>query len=149
MKRRIHPILAAVLFCIVAPAGADAPSAPKAGVASAARADIEPGKAKGSISVASFNRLLKEGATSVHLVDASSAREFAAGSIKGATNIPINQLEKRVETLPNDKPIIFFCATGGRASESYDTVKLLRADLEVYFLDAQVMINADGSATVR
>lgn len=110
---------------------------------------IEPGRAKGSISIPSFNRLLAEKPTSVHLIDVSSAREFAGGSIKGATNIPINQLEKQLANLPSDKPIIFFCSTGGRASEAYDTVKMLKPELVVHFLDAQVQIRPDGSPNIR
>ncbi|MDP1606176.1 MAG: rhodanese-like domain-containing protein [Rhodocyclaceae bacterium] len=110
---------------------------------------IEPGRAKGSISIPSFNRLLAEKPTSVHLIDVSSAREFATGSIKGAVNIPINQLEKQLDNLPTDKPIIFFCSTGGRASEAYDTAKLLKPELVVHFLDAQVQIRPDGSPNIR
>lgn len=110
---------------------------------------IEPGRAKGSISIPSFNRLLAEKPQSVHLIDVSSAREFAAGSIKGATNIPINQIEKQVANLPTDRPVIFFCSTGGRASEAYDTAKLLRPELVVHFLDAQVQIRPDGSPHIR
>jgi rhodanese-related sulfurtransferase len=110
---------------------------------------IESGRAKGSVSVPSFNRLLTEKTSAVHLIDVSSAREFATGSIRGATNIPINQLEKQLANLPTDKPIIFFCATGGRASEAYDTVKLLRPELVVHFLDAQVQIRPDGSPNIK
>lgn len=110
---------------------------------------IEPGRAKGSVSIPSFNRLLTEKAGAVHLIDVSSAREFATGSIRGAANIPINQLEKQLTNLPTDKPIIFFCATGGRASEAYDTVKLLRPELVVHFLDAQVQIRPDGSPNIK
>ncbi|MBI5109470.1 MAG: rhodanese-like domain-containing protein [Rhodocyclales bacterium] len=110
---------------------------------------IEPGRTKGSVSIPSFNRLLVEKPEAVHLIDVSSAREFAAGSIKGATNIPINQLEKQLASLPSDKPIVFFCATGGRASEAYDTVKMLKPELVVHFLDAQVQIRPDGSPNIR
>lgn len=110
---------------------------------------IEKGRAEGSVSIPSFKRLLTERPGAFHLIDASSAREFAAGSIKGAINIPINQLEKQLASLPSDKPIIFFCATGGRASEAYDTVKSLRPELVVHFLDAQVQILPDGSPNIR
>lgn len=110
---------------------------------------IEPGRAKGSVSIPSFIRLLAEKPGAVHLIDVSSAREFGPGSIKGASNIPINQLEKQLASLPNDKPIIFFCTTGGRASEAYDTVKMLRPELVVHFLDAQVQIRPDGSPNIR
>jgi rhodanese-related sulfurtransferase len=110
---------------------------------------IDPGRTKGSISVESFNRILTEAPQSVYLMDASSAREFAAGSIKGATNLPLNKIDDRLSSLPNDKPIIFFCATGSRAGEAYETVKELRKDIQVHFLDAQVQIRADGSVLIR
>ena len=110
---------------------------------------IEPGRAKGSISIPSFNRLLAEKPTAVHLIDVSSAREFGSGSIKGASNIPINQLEKQLASLPSDKPIIFFCTTGGRASEAYDTVKMLKPELVVHFLDASVQMRPDGTPNIR
>ncbi|MRR50606.1 MAG: hypothetical protein EG825_06775 [Rhodocyclaceae bacterium] len=110
---------------------------------------IEPGRTKGSISISSFNRLLAERPDAIHLFDVSSAREFGAGSIKGATNIPINQLEKKMASLPSDKPIIFFCTTGGRASEAYDTTRLLRPELVVHFLDAQVQMRPDGTPNIK
>ena len=110
---------------------------------------FESGRVKGSISIPSFKRLIAEKPTAVHLIDVSSAREFGPGSIKGAVNIPINQFEKQVANLPNDKPIIFFCTTGGRASEAYDTAMLLRPELTVYFLDAQVQIQPDGNPSIR
>lgn len=125
------------------------PPSVSAQAADAGAGILQPGRAKGSVSVPSFNRLLAEAPGSVHLIDVSSAREYAAGSIKGASNIPINQLEKQLANLPADKPIVFFCATGGRASEAYDTVKMLRPELSVHFLDAQVQIRPDGSPNIR
>lgn len=131
----------AFAFILVTPSAALAQSV--------SRFAIEPGKSPGSISVESFNRLLAEGARSVLLVDASSAREFAAGSIKGAINIPLNKIDDQIASLPKDRPVIFFCATGSRAKEAYEAVKEARKDVEVYFLDAQVQIKADGSVAIR
>lgn len=139
---RIIAVLLAWLLVAAIPQSALAQAAEAASI-------IEPGRAKGSISIPSFNRLLGEKPGAVHLIDVSSAREFGPGSIKGATNIPINQLEKQLASLPTDKPIIFFCTTGGRASEAYDTVKMLRPELVVHFLDAQVQIRPDGSPNIK
>lgn len=135
------------LLCLVLAAAMT--QSPMARASDSAAGLIEPGRTKGSISIPSFKRLLAEKPTSVHLIDVSSAREFGPGSIKGAVNIPINQFEKQSANLPTDKPIIFFCTTGGRASEAYDMTKLLRPELVVYFLDAQVQIQPDGSPNIR
>jgi rhodanese-related sulfurtransferase len=110
--------------------------------------EIIPGKEKGSISVASFEKLLNEAPGSVIIADVRDPEEFATGSFKNAVNIPVNTLDKKIATLPTDKPIIFFCTTGARGGEAYDIVQLLRPELKVYFLDAAVKFAKDGSYTI-
>jgi rhodanese-related sulfurtransferase len=107
--------------------------------------EILPGKDKGTISAAAFDKIFSESPGQALFVDVRDTKEFAAATIKGAISIPINQLEKRVEELPKDKPVIFFCGTGGRAGEAYDTVKLLRPEVNAYFLDADMQFSPDGS----
>jgi rhodanese-related sulfurtransferase len=79
------------------------------------------------------------------LVDVRDPKEVAAGMIKGSVNIPMNELEKKIGTLPTDKPVVFVCGTGARSGEAYDTVKLLGGKVQASFLDADVKFNADGS----
>ncbi len=110
--------------------------------------EIAAGKDKGSISLASFEKLYKETPEAMLLVDVRDAKEYAAGTLKGAINIPIGQLEKRIEELPKGKPVVFFCGTGARAGEGYDTVKLLRPEVLAYFLDVEMKINGDGTFLV-
>ena len=123
----------------VAAAPAAAGSAPKAGV------KIEPGKEKGSISTAFFERIMKESPGALMVIDIRDPKEHAAGTIRGSVNIPMGELAQRIGALPKDMPIVFICSTGARSGEAYDTAKLLRADLDVYFLDAKVSYNADGT----
>ncbi|MEW5893809.1 MAG: rhodanese-like domain-containing protein [Pseudomonadota bacterium] len=117
--------------------------------AAPAKVTVEAGKEKGSISVASFERFLKENPAGLLIVDVRDAKEFAKGSIPGAVNIPINQLEKQIDSLPKDKPTVFICGTGARSGEAYDMVKLLKADLPVYFLDAELKFLGDGKYTLK
>ena len=107
--------------------------------------EILPGKDKGSISAAAFDKIFQESPASVLFVDVRDAKEFTTATIKGAISIPISELEKRIEELPKDKPVLFFCGTGGRAGEAYDTVKLIRPEVNAFFLDADVQFNPDGS----
>jgi rhodanese-related sulfurtransferase len=79
------------------------------------------------------------------LVDVRDPKEVAAGTIKGSVNIPMNELEKKIASLPTDKPVVFICGTGARSGEAYDTVKLLGGKVQASFLDADVKFNADGS----
>jgi rhodanese-related sulfurtransferase len=128
---------------------APVPAVAGAGAAAKAAAGIEPGKEKGTISVASFERIMKENPDSLLLVDVRDAKEFKAGTIKGAINIPIGELEKKIGTLPKDKPIVFLCGTGARSGEAYDTAKLLRSELQAYFIDAEMKFKADGSYSIK
>jgi rhodanese-related sulfurtransferase len=52
------------------------------------------------------------------LVDVRSASEFASGHIPGAVNIPMDQIEARLDDLRPGVPIILVCQTGKRARMS-------------------------------
>jgi rhodanese-related sulfurtransferase len=127
-----------------APAAAGA-SAGAAGSPAASSAALVPGKEKGSVTVASFEQVWKANPGSVLLVDVRDPKEVASGMIKGSVNIPMNELEKKIASLPTDKPVVFVCGTGARSGEAYDTVKLLGGKLQASFLDADVKFNADGT----
>lgn len=125
------------------PKVAAAPAA--GGGVSRASFKIEPGKEKGSIATVSFERIMKESPDALMLIDIREPKEYAAGTMKGALNIPMAELDKKLASLPLGKPIVFICSTGARSGEGYDTAKLLRPELEAYFLDAKVSYNADGT----
>lgn len=127
---------------------AAATGAPATAPAAVTTARLQPGKEKGSVTVASFQQVWRDAPASILLVDVRDAKEFAAATIKGAVNIPINDLEKKVATLPTDKPVVFICGTGARSGEAYDTVKLLRAEVQAYFIDATAKFSADGTYTI-
>ena len=116
--------------------------------ASASASTLVAGKEKGSVTVESFQKIWESAPQSLLLVDVRDPREFSAGTIKGAVSVPINELEKKVGSLPLDKPVVFFCSTGARSGEAYDTVKLLRDDVKAYFLDADIKF-AEGSYTIK
>ena len=131
--------------------GPSAAANPTSGTAAgmpAAPATLVPGKEKGSVTVASFEKVWKESPGSVMLVDVRDPKEFAAGTIKGAVNIPINELEKRIPALPTDKPVVFICGTGARSGEAFDTVKMLGGQVQAYFIDAVVKYAANGAYTI-
>jgi rhodanese-related sulfurtransferase len=109
---------------------------------------LEKGKEDGSISTASFERILKESPQSIALVDVRDPAEFAAGTFKGALNIPINALEKRIGELSTATPVVFFCGTAGRAGEAHDMAKLLKPELKTYFVNATIKWAKDGGYSI-
>ncbi len=130
---------------VAAPVAAPAASAPA--VAPAATGFVA-GKEPGSLQVSAFEKLLATAPDSMRLIDVRDPHEFAAGTFKGAINVPINTLEKRMDTLPADKPIVFFCGAGGRGGEGHDMAKLLRSELKTWFLNADIEFNKDGSVKI-
>ncbi len=110
-----------------------------------AGASLVAGKEKGTVTVASFEKVWKEAPAAVMLVDVRDAKEFAVGTMKGAVNIPMNELEKKMGSLPTDKPVVFVCGTGARSGEAYDTVKMLASSVRASFIDAEIKFNADGT----
>ena len=84
------------------------------------------------------------------LVDVRDADEYAAGHFKTAVNIPVDQLENKINSLPADKPIVFVCSTGARSGESYYMLQDLKPELKkVYYLEAEVEYSKDGSYKIK
>ena len=59
----------------------------------------------------------------VTLLDVRTPGEFASGTIRGAINIPVDELRSRLNELPKEKPVIIFCAIGLRG---YLALKILQ-----------------------
>ena len=49
------------------------------------------------------------------IIDVRSAEEYAEGHIESAKLIPVSELGDRLDELPDDKPIIVYCRSGGRS----------------------------------
>ncbi|MDR0802548.1 rhodanese-like domain-containing protein [Fluviicola sp.] len=52
------------------------------------------------------------------LVDVRTPSEFASGSVKGATNIPLDKIPGQLAKFKNRKSIVVFCLSGGRSSQA-------------------------------
>lgn len=52
------------------------------------------------------------------IIDVRNPDEYAEGHLEGAVLIPVFELEGRLDELPEDKPIIVYCRTGGRSANA-------------------------------
>jgi NADPH-dependent 2,4-dienoyl-CoA reductase/sulfur reductase-like enzyme/rhodanese-related sulfurtransferase len=92
---------------------------------------------RGCLPLADWHALLT---TDAHLIDVRSPTEFEAGSIPGATNIPLEELRGRLAELPAEREIWLLCGVGQRAY--YATRTLLQRGHRVRVLSG-------GMATYR
>lgn len=60
----------------------------------------------------------------VQVVDVRGAAEFKKGHIEGAHNLFVGKLDKNLDKVSKDKPVVVHCQSGGRAAIAYS---LLRA----------------------
>ncbi len=122
----------------------------KKAVASAAPADVKAGQEEGSIDIAAFKKIMAENPTGIMLVDVRDKDEFQTGSLRTAVNIPVDELETKIKTLPTDRPVIFICGTGARSGESFYMVQDLRPEMKnVFYLDAEMTVHKDGSFELK
>lgn len=57
------------------------------------------------------------------LVDVRTPEEFAEGSVKGAVNIPLDQVESRVAEFEGKPSVVVFCRTGNRSSQAKEILE--------------------------
>jgi rhodanese-related sulfurtransferase len=81
------------------------------------------------------------------IVDVRSPSEFAAGKLKNAVNIPLDELAHRLTELPKDKKVILHCELGTRAEMAFNLLKNQNVDSR--YLNASIAIAKDGSFTLK
>ncbi|MFO7752303.1 MAG: rhodanese-like domain-containing protein [Desulfobacteraceae bacterium] len=112
--------------------------------------EVKAGEIEGSIDLDRFRKIIKEDPESVMLIDTRDPDEFKKGSLETSVNMTIEELEKKVDELPSDKPVVFVCSTGARSGEAYYMVRDLRPSLDnVYYVEAQITFHKDGSCDIK
>lgn len=59
----------------------------------------------------------------VQLIDVRSTAEYAAGHVPGALNVPMDQIESRLDDLAADTEVILVCQSGNRACMTHDMIE--------------------------
>jgi rhodanese-related sulfurtransferase len=50
------------------------------------------------------------------LIDVRTPQEFAGGHLKGALNIPVDELSQYLSRVPRDMPVVVYCRSGNRSA---------------------------------
>jgi rhodanese-related sulfurtransferase len=96
----------------------------------------------GSISIDDFKKVVETSPANKLILDVRDAGETTTGMLKGAINIPAQDIGARLAELPRGKEIIIHCVAGVRAEMAYHT--LIAAGYEARFLHANIQIDQDG-----
>ncbi len=59
------------------------------------------------------------------LVDVREPEEYASGHIKGAINIPLQNLTQNLNQIPKNRPVILYCSTGYRTAMGVMALQML------------------------
>jgi rhodanese-related sulfurtransferase len=73
----------------------------------------------------------------IYLLDVRTPQEYQQARIAGAHLIPIDQVMQRVGELPQDRPILVYCAVGSRSAQVFNFLAR-RGYAEVYNLDGGI-----------
>ncbi len=72
-----------------------------------------------------------QGHAPTQLVDVRSSSEFATGHIPGAVNIPMDQIEARLQDLDRHLPVVLICQAGKRARMTADLLETCHRQVKV------------------
>ena len=56
--------------------------------------------------------------TSAVLIDVREVHEFRSGHAKGAKNVPLSQLQRRIQEIPTNREILLICQSGHRSMQA-------------------------------
>ncbi len=101
----------------------------------------------GELSIEEFRKIAASAPADAMILDVRNIDEAGAGMIKGAKNVPDEDLLDRLAELPKDKMIVAHCSTGVRAEMAYH--KLKEKGYQVKFLNAKIDIDKDGNYQIE
>ncbi|MDY3858794.1 MAG: FAD-dependent oxidoreductase [Muribaculaceae bacterium] len=87
-----------------------------------------------------WRQLMDTDPAAITLIDVRTADEYAIGTLKGAVNIPLDDMRNRLSEIPAGKPIVVFCGVGLRGylasnilrENGFDDVRNLIGGLKTY-----------------
>jgi rhodanese-related sulfurtransferase len=65
------------------------------------------------VDVAALAGMIEDG--DVEVIDVRRDYEYEAGRLPGARHIELNELAANADSIPNDRPVVFYCRSGNRS----------------------------------
>lgn len=57
------------------------------------------------------------------LLDVRTHEEFVSGHVRGANNIPVQELGRRIGEVPKNHKVVVYCRSGGRSAQASAMLK--------------------------
>lgn len=96
----------------------------------------------GEITIEEFKKIAETLPPDKLILDIREEDEAMDGMLRGAKNIPTQNISTRFAEIPKDREIITYCITGVRAEMAYNILK--EAGYKTRFLNANIAIDKDG-----
>jgi len=72
------------------------------------------------------------------IIDMRNPHEFVTGHLNNALNIPVNELESRLDEVPYGVPVLVHCIRGMRSMRGFEILRDMRPDIEeLYHIDGE------------
>ena len=71
------------------------------------------------------------------ILDVRTTSEYEDGHIKGAVNIPVQELSARLDELSNEDELLVYCRTGNRSAQAVDILQDV-GFTKIYHMDAGI-----------
>ena len=107
-----------------------------------------PASASASIPLISPQALLERqarGDASLFVLDVRTPKEYAAGHVPGAVNVPYDEVASHLAEIPKDKDVVLYCQSGRRAglaaevlgANGYTKLEHLQGDMQAWLKDGR------------
>jgi len=118
-------VTAAVLLCAVSAAAVD-------DITNIAPGNITPEE----------GRALVQHKENLVIIDVRNHNEFIAAHYPNAVNIPVTELEARLNEIPTGRPVLLYCARGVRSARAYRILRENRPDItKLYNISGSPIFN--------
>ena len=72
------------------------------------------------------------------IIDMRNPNEYVVEHYPNALNIPVNELEARLDEVPAGRPVLVHCVRGMRSMRGYEILKEQRPDIkEIYHINGE------------
>ncbi|MBQ7550893.1 MAG: DsrE/DsrF/DrsH-like family protein [Bacteroidales bacterium] len=110
----------------------------------------------GSMPVIHWRELKDMDLSGTTLIDVRTKDEYSLGTIRNATNIPVDELRERIHEIPAERPIIVFCAIGLRGyialkiltGHHFKNVRNLSGGYKTYTLATQTISHTNNNSNI-